>query len=340
MKSLAGLACSMALLLPVPATAATSSESSRDRDAARVEQLKRSAEAVVRVKATAVDGARSAKTLGTNREGSGVVIGSDGMVLTIGYLILEADSVEVTDHRGKTFSAVVQAYDHGTGFGLVKTVGKPAVAPVKLGTGQRVANDERLMIVSGMGDRDVSVASLVSRRPFAGYWEYAIDGALFTSPPRPDHSGAGLFNVEGELVGVGSLFVMDAKGTGERYPGNMFVPVDLLKPIMNEMLATGSAKGSRKPWLGINSAEDEGQIKVIRVSEESPAEAAGLQAGDVIVSVGATKVKSLAELYRAIWGQGSPGVEIPLTVMQDSQTREVKVKSVDRLEFLKRKQGI
>src|SRR5258707_2406146 len=111
---------------------------------------------------------------------------------------------------------------------------------------------DRMVIAAGGGEDSVSVATVVSRREFAGYWEYLIDGAIFTSPPRMDHSGAALINKEGELVGIGSLFVMDAMTPGERLPGNMFVPIDLLKPVLDEMVRTGAQHGSIRPWIGVN----------------------------------------------------------------------------------------
>ena len=214
---------------------------------AQYQRLIEATNAVVGVKVKAIANARSNATLGDEREGSGVLISGEGLVLTIGYLILEADQVQVTDFQGQTVPATVVAYDHATGFGLVKAMAPIASRPIHMGTAGRVTQLDRLMIVTGGEEQNISIATVVSRRPFAGYWEYLIDDAIFTSPARLDHSGAALINQQGELVGVGSLFVLDALTPGERLPGNMFVPVDLLRPVLDEMVRTGGQQGGRRP---------------------------------------------------------------------------------------------
>ncbi|HYC37789.1 MAG TPA: S1C family serine protease [Usitatibacter sp.] len=307
---------------------------------AAYQKLIEAASAVVGVKVKALANARSNDTLGQERTGSGVLIGKDGLVLTIGYLILEADQVEVTDAEGQTVPGAVVAYDHATGFGLVRPIGKLAPKPIRLGTAAPVSQLDRLMIVTGGSEQAVSIATVVSKRRFAGYWEYLIDDAIFTSPPRLDHSGAALINKDGELVGIGSLFVMDALTPGERLPGNMFVPVDLLKPILDELVKTGGQRESRRPWLGVNSLEEDGRVKVMQVNEESPAAHAGLEAGDIILSVDGQPVESLEKFYRAVWNRGEAGAELRIKVLHGVQTKEVTVRSIDRREFMRKKPGI
>jgi S1-C subfamily serine protease len=298
------------------------------------------ANAAVTVKAKAIANARSIKTLGEERSGAGVLIAPEGLVLTIGYLILEADQVEITTARGRTLPATVVAYDHATGFGLLRPIGPLDVKPIKLGTSASVESLDRLMTVGGGGEDSVTVATVVSRRRFAGYWEYMIDEAIFTSPPRPDHSGAALINKEGELVGIGSLFVMDAASPGERLPGNMFVPIDLLKPILPEMIRTGQQKGGRRPWLGVSSLEEDGRIKVVRVSDDSPAAQAGIAPGDILLSLGGEKLETLPDFYRRLWSSGAPGVEVQLKVLHGSEIRDVTLKSIDRATLIRRKPTI
>jgi S1-C subfamily serine protease len=196
------------------------------------------------------------------------------------------------------------------------------------------------MIVTGGAEQNISIATVVSKRQFAGYWEYLIDNAIFTSPPRLDHSGAALINKDGELVGIGSLLVMDALKPGERFPGNMFVPVELLEPILAEMIATGRQKAGRRPWIGVSSMQDDGRLRVLRVTEESPADEAGLRAGDFILGLGGAPVKDLEDFYRALWGAGAPGVEVPLRVLRGGEVREIRVRSMDRLDFVRRKPTI
>ncbi len=308
-------------------------------DAAGQRRLEEAASAVVAIRTRALGDARSRDSLGGERTGSGILIGPSGLVLTIGYLILEADRVEVIESTGRALPASVIAYDHATGFGLLRAIGPLSPKPVKLGSSGAVEALDRLMIASG-GAGGLSVATVVSRRPFAGYWEYLIDGAIFTSPPRTDHSGAALINREGELVGIGSLLVMDAMTPGERLPGNMFVPIDLLKPILAEMVETGRQKAGRRPWIGVNSVEDDGRLKVIRVSAEGPADSAGLRPGDIILTVGGEKIRDLADFYTKLWASGEPGVEVALTVLQGVEVKSLRVRSIDRQDFLRRKPTI
>jgi S1-C subfamily serine protease len=214
------------------------------------------------------------------------------------------------------------------------------VKPVRLGVSGKVDELDRLMIAAVGGEDSVSVATVVSKRLFAGYWEYLIEGAIFTSPPRADFGGAALINRDGELVGIGSLFVMDAMSPGERLPGNMFVPIDLLKPILAEMVSTGRQKGGMRPWLGINALEEDGRLKVLRVSEDSPAELAGIEPGDLILSLSGEKVEKLPDFYRRLWSSGAPGVVVTLKVLHGTEVRDVKIRSIDRLEFLRKRPTI
>ncbi len=314
-------------------------EAGAQGDEATLKHLQEAAAAVVAVRTKALGNARSAASLGTDRAGSGVLIAPSGLVLTIGYLILEADQVEVTDSGGRSVPASVVAYDHATGFGLLRPFAPLSPKPVPLGDSTRLEQLDRVMIASG-GEGGVSVATVVSRRPFAGYWEYLIDGAIFTAPPRLDHSGAALINREGELVGIGSLLVMDAMTPGERLPGNMFVPVDLLKPILAELIETGRQKAGRRPWIGVSAIEDDGRLKVMRVSADGPAEKAGIEPGDIILTVGGERFRDLADFYRKLWAAGEPGVEVGITVLQGAELRTLRVRSIDRFEFIRRKPTI
>jgi len=304
--------------------------------------LQRAHAAVVGVRALAVENARSNAVLGRTREGSGVVIGNDGLVLTIGYLILEADQVQLELDEDRIVPARVLAYDVATGFGLLQALTPLRLAAVPLGSAATMAPKEPLMIASGGEDGAVSVARLVSRRAFVGYWEYRIDGALFTSPPRTDHSGAGLFNSRGELMGIGSLYVADTLGTvdGPRIPGNMFVPVDLLKPVLDELRRDGRSRASHRAWIGINAIELEGQVRVLRVNDESPADAAGVQPGDSIVSIDGTAIAALDALWQSLWSGGAPEREVTLEIRRGAETKTLKVQTVDRMRTLRRAEGI
>ena len=309
---------------------------------AQARALTRANAATIGLRAKAVEDARSVRTLGPVRLGSGVVIGADGLVLTIGYLILEAEQVELLLEGDRVVPARVVAYDQATGFGLVQALVPLKLPAVPLGDASRLTVNDPLMIASGGDDGDVSMARLVSRRPFSGNWEYHIDAALFTSPPRTDHSGAGLFNADGELVGIGSLLVSDTMGTEFKHlPGNMFVPIDLLKPILGELRAEGASHQSRRAWMGVNCAEQDGQVRITRVSEDSPADVAGLQAGDRILRIDGADVSGLEVLWKTLWRGDSAERDVRLEIKRgDAPQQTLTVHSVDRMKTLRRAQGI
>ena len=334
------LATVLLAALPAFGAAPTAAPVPTAPDASAYQHLVDAANAVVAIKVRALPNARSAATLGAERMGSGVLFAPHGLVLTIGYLVLEADDVQVTTNKGRTVPAVVVAYDHATGFGMLRPLGPLEVKPISFGTSSSVDALDRLLVVAAGSDENLSVTTVVSKRQFAGYWEYLIDNAIFTSPPRPDFGGAALIDKEGRLVGIGSLFVMDAMTPGERLPGNMFVPIDLLKPILDEMVATGRQKGGVRPWIGVNSLEEDGRLKVMRVSVDSPAERAGIVPGDIILGLSGEKVEKLPDFYQRLWATGAPGTEITLKVLKGTEVRDVKVRSIDRFDNIRRKPTI
>ncbi|MBI1943442.1 MAG: serine protease [Betaproteobacteria bacterium] len=289
--------------------------------------------AIVRVKAKIVPNARSLQSLGPLREGSGVLV-REGYVATIGYLVIEAETIEVTGADGKSIPAALAGYDHASGFGVLRLLAPLAGKPLPLGDSRALAERAPVMAAS-YGGEGVSLVYVVSRRPFSGSWEYLLDSAIFTYPPVMNWSGASLISAKGELLGVGSLIVGDAAGGGTQSPGNMFVPVELLKPILEDLIARGRAAGPVRPWLGVNTEEMRGRLFVTRVSPEGPAERAGMKSGDIVVAVGDEEVSSLADFYRKIWLRGAAGVEVPLRVLQGVQLKDVTVRSIDRLEYFR-----
>lgn len=308
---------------------------------AMITAMERANAAVVGLTAEVPEDARSAETLGRRRQGSGVVIGADGLVLTIGYLVLEADSVEIATPEGKTVPARVLAYDHATGFGLVQPLTPMrSIKPVSIAGAQDVAVGTALMVSTGGRDGDVNMTQLVSKRAFSGYWEYFIDNALFTVPAIPNHSGAPLFNQRGELIGIGSLMVADALGDQRRLPGNMFVPAALLTPILAELRQTGSSRSSQRPWLGLTSAEQSGRVQVLQVSKEGPAESAGLQPGDIVLAVDGAKVTTLETFYKKLWDHKEPDAQIQLTVLQGADIKTITLRATDRMRALTKPKGI
>jgi serine protease Do len=315
---------------------------------AMMDALARANAAVVGVQVTASPEARSLETLGPRRSGSGVLIGPDGLILTIGYLLLEAEQIEITTQDNKTLPARVVAYDLATGFGLLRPLlPLRGVTAVALGHSRDLQTGEALMAMTGpqgQQDGDVSMTRLVSKRAFSGNWEYHIESALFTSPPvlagGGNHSGAPLFNSRGELLGIGSLFVSNAADGQVRLPGNMFVPVDLLRPILAELQQSGTSLKSRRPWLGLTSHDQGGRVQILRVSKDSPAQGAGLEAGDVVLAVDGASVSTLEAFYKKLWDRAAPDAEIRLTVLQGAEVKNLVLKAQDRLLTLKKPAGI
>jgi len=321
-------------LLLAAALAAFASVSTAMAQNARVEDL---VSAVVRIKTHINPDGHTVQGLGREREGSGIVIDNDGLVLTIGYLMVEAYAAEVIDNSGRTVPANVVGYDHESGFGLLRTIEPLKLKPMPLGKSADVKERDPVLVASFGGADMVAGAYVVAKREFAGNWEYMLDEALFTAPPHPAWSGAALISREGKLVGVGSLIVGDAGGGSEKTPGNMFVPIDRLSPILGDLISDGRAAGPGRPWLGVSTEELHGRLFVSRVTPGGPAEKAGLKRGDVIVGVNGDVPKSMADFYRKVWAQGAAGASVALDVLQDSQMRRLDVKSINRLDHLKLK---
>jgi S1-C subfamily serine protease len=289
---------------------------------------------VVKVRTRVVPNARTMRSLGTQREGTGVVIDSDGLVLTIGYLIVEAETVELSTADGRAFPATVVGYDNTTGFGLLKALRPLPIKPVQFGQSATIAEREMVLIVGFDG---VAPAYVVSRRPFIGYWEYLLDEAIYTAPATVNWSGAALLSREGKLLGIGSLVVGDSMGTRTQVPGNMFVPIDLLKPLLGDLIATGRPAGRPRPWIGINSQEVQGNVIVTRVSPEGPAEEANIRTGDVIVAINGQGIRGQADFYTKLWKSGEAGIEIPLEVLRAGRVEKITVKSIDRDSYYRPK---
>jgi S1-C subfamily serine protease len=289
--------------------------------------------AVVSLRAEIPDEAFTAAILGTDRVGNGVVIRADGLVLTIGYLITEAQTIWLTSNAGAVVEGYSVAYDQTTGFGLVLPLGPFAVPRLTRGRsdGLRVGSD---VYVIGHGGRAHALkARLVSRREFAGYWEYVLDEALFTAPAHPQWGGAALVDPSGHLVGIGSLLVQESV-KDEDVQGNMFVPVDLLEPILDDLLKHGRAPGPPRAWLGMYTAELGEHLVVNALADGGPAEQAGVHVGDVVIEVAGGKPAGLADLFRRVWSLGRAGTEVPLVVSRRGQLLRIGVRSADRNEYL------
>jgi S1-C subfamily serine protease len=297
--------------------------------------LERALGAVVGLRTIIPPDAFTAETLGTERAGNGVLIRGDGLVLTIGYLITEAQTVWISLIDGRAVQGHVLAYDQATGFGLVQALARLDLPALSLGDSSAAEVGDSV-VVAGAGGRQRSVAArIVAKQEFAGYWEYVLDEAIFTAPAHPNWGGTALIGSAGDLIGIGSLQVQQAREGGKAEHLNMIVPIDLLKPILDDLLKTGRANRPPRPWLGLYATEIENRIVIAGLASKSPAERADLHTGDIVLAVAGGQVHDLAGLFRRVWSIGHAGVAVPLTVYRDGRTFEVRVESSDRGRFLK-----
>ena len=297
--------------------------------------LERALSCVVGLRATVPADAFTAETLGTERAGNGVFIRGNGLVLTIGYLITEADTLWITLNDGRSVPGHVLGYDQETGFGLVQALAKLDVPALEIGQSAAASIGERV-VVGGFGGRQRSVAArVVAKQEFAGYWEYVLDEAIFTAPAHPNWGGTALIGPAGDLLGIGSLQLQHAVEKGQTQNINMIVPIALLKPILDDLLKFGRRNMPPRPWLGLYVTEVENRLVIVGLADRGPAKQADLRTGDIVLSVAGKDVHDLAGFFRRIWAQGYAGAEVPITIYRDGETLELRVKSSERDRFLK-----
>jgi S1-C subfamily serine protease len=292
---------------------------------------------VVGIRSLVPEDAFTASVLGTERAGSGVVIREDGLVLTIGYIVTEAEQIWVALADGRAVPGHALAYDQETGFGLVQVLGRVGLRPLRFGASASLESGDNVIAAAGGGRGHAVDARVVGRHEFAGYWEYLLDSAIFTAPAHPFWGGAALIGTDGELLGIGSLRVeAAAEDDDEQIPVNMFVPIDLLPPILDDLLSYGRPNRPPRPWLGLYAAEQEGVVLVAGLAEDGPAERAGLRVGDRVVGVGGTPIDDLATLWRRVWATGQAGATVSLELVRDGANVTAALASADRATFLKR----
>jgi S1-C subfamily serine protease len=277
----------------------------------------------------------TADTLGTERGGNGVLIRADGLVLTVGYLVTEAETIWLSLIDGRAVPGTVLGYDQSTGFGLVQALARLDLPALPIGRSSEAKIGEEV-VVGGAGGRQRSVAAkIVAKQEFAGYWEYVLDEAIFTSPSHPNWGGTALIGPSGDLIGIGSLQLQEGREQGPPGALNMVIPIDLVKPILDDMQTLGRPNRPARPWLGLYATEIEDKVVVVGLAKDGPAQRADLRTGDVVLSVGGAEVKNLAELYRKVWSLGAAGTEVPLNIYRDGKSFAARVKSSDRNRFLK-----
>ncbi|MDP6389553.1 MAG: S1C family serine protease [Alphaproteobacteria bacterium] len=290
---------------------------------------------VLSLRTSIPDDAFTAGTLGTERGGSGALIREDGLVLTIGYLITEAESIWLFDSNNRAVPAHTVGYDQESGFGLVQALQPLDLPALELGNSGNLRTGDPV-VMAGCGGRAHAVSSqIVARREFAGYWEYLLDNAIFTAPPHPLWGGAALIGADGTLRGIGSLFVQQAREGGTPIDVNMVVPIDLLKPIMAELLQFGRTRKPPRPWLGMLTTEVDDRIVVAGVVDGGPAQDADIQLGDIILGIGGKQVADMASMFRHVWSMGEAGVEIPLDLQREGDAFQIHVRSISRSDRLK-----
>ncbi|WP_208249105.1 S1C family serine protease [Rhizobium sp. T1470] len=290
---------------------------------------------VVAVRSSIPEDAFTAGTLGTRREGSGVVIKPSGLVLTIGYLITEAEEVWLTTLDGRVIAAHPLAYDQETGFGLLQALGDIGLPALEFGDGAGASLGDPVVLADGIGQ--FVEARIVAKQEFAGYWEYLLDEAIFTTPAHPSWGGAALIDAQGKLLGIGSLRLQMSQND-EIADINMIVPINLLPPILDDLMTRGRVNKPPRPWLGAFSAESNGDVVVMSVADGSPAAQAGLRRGDIISEIRDGEVDGLADFYRKVWSSGPAGAEIPMRVLRDGREAWLRIRSADRNAFLRKPQ--
>jgi S1-C subfamily serine protease len=297
--------------------------------------IEQTLQSIVTVHSTIPEDAFTAGILGTERSGSGVVIRDSGLVLTIGYLITEAEEVWLTSADGRVTAGHALAYDQESGFGLVQALGSLNLPALELGNAGKAKVGDSVVLAGG-GPQQAVRAQIVSKQEFAGYWEYLLEKAIFTVPAHPSWGGAGLIDANGKLIGIGSLLLQMSDQRATTHDVNMVVPIDLLPPILEDLTTYGRVNKPPRPWLGAYTAESDGKVVVMNVADDSPAARAGLQPGDVVADVRDQDVSGLADFYRKLWASGPAGTEIAIRVVRDSRGQWLRVKTADRNSFLKK----
>jgi S1-C subfamily serine protease len=290
-------------------------------------------DAIVEVRITVPKNARTAERFGTNRVASGVVIDTTGHILTIGFQTIEAETVKIVRKDQETVNATVVTYDRITGFGLLRATSPLEVTPMPLGNSSDVKEGDPVLAASYGYEGAVQGVRVVARKEFAGPWEYLLENAIFTAPAIERFSGAALIDRNGHLVGIGYLFSQLKIADIGLMPTNMFVPIDLLKPILSDLKLSGRSKLPPRPWLGVRTEEFYGRLVVERVVSGSPSEKAGIKSGDIILAVNKQEVHGMADFYRKVWSLGKGGVDVPLRLLQGIQIRDIVVHSTTRSPY-------
>jgi len=287
---------------------------------------------VVKIDSIIPPDARTAQSLGTVRGGNGVVI-DDEHILTIGYIVVEAETITITLPDGKKFPGELIGYDHTTGFGILRTIIQSDLTPLKIGDSDQLTKEDFLYVLPYLTEGRPSAVKMVSRRSFAGWWEYFLDKPIYTYPANSSFAGSALINEYGEVLGIGSLYVGDAAATGISSPGNMFVPINDLKPILDDLIENGRRTKDIKPYMGLTSSDNTGEVKITRVNDNGPAAKAGFSVNDTILAVNNEKINNIEDFYKVVWSFGGPGTKLQFDIERNQEKLNIELTTMDRNDF-------
>jgi len=302
--------------------------------AAMTYDLEEALSAVISIRCQVPENAFTAPGLGTERNGHGVLIRDTGLILTIGYLTIEAQNMWLIDASGQAVAGHVLAYDQETGFGLVQALGKLNAQPLPIGNSTQLQVGDDVTVAGHGGPENAITARIAAKQEFAGYWEYLLDEAIFTTPPHPFWGGAALISEHGELVGIGSLFIQHSSDGQIPFDGNMIVPIDILKPVLDDLLTYGRVNKAPRPWLGAMIAENDSQLYIAGIIPEGPSASSGLEADDMLTAINGQPVEELAAFFRQLWALGDAGVTVTLSIARDERVFDVQIRTADRNDFL------
>jgi serine protease Do len=296
------------------------------------DDVRRIYQSVVKIDSIVPSDARTANSLGTIRGGNGIVI-DDKHILTIGYIVVEAETITITLPNGGVVPAELAGYDHTTGFGILKTILPSKLTPLQIGNSDKLNKEDLLYVLPYLTEGAPSAVKMVSRRSFTGWWEYFLDKPIYTHPMNTSFAGSALINEFGELLGIGSLYVSDAAAEGVPMPGNLFVPINDLKPILDDLIENGKRTADVKPYMGLTSNDDTGKVMVTRVNDDGPAAKAGFKENDIIIKVNKINIQDTEKFYKTVWSQGGPGTLLDFEIERNNQIISLKLITMDRNDF-------
>ena len=296
------------------------------------EDIRKIYQSIVKIDSIVPADARTAKALGTVRGGNGVVI-DDKHILTIGYIVVEAETITITLPNSGVVPAELIGYDHTTGFGILKTILPSKLSSLKIGDSDNLNKEETLYVLPYLTEGSPSAVKMVSRRSFTGWWEYFLDKPIYTHPMNSSFAGSALINEFGEILGIGSLYVSDAAAKGIPSPGNLFVPINDLKPILDDLIANGKRTSDVKPYMGLTSNDDTGKVMITRVNDDGPAAKAGFMENDIILKVNKINIPDTENFYKTVWSQGGPGTLLDFEIERNNQIISLKLTTMDRNDF-------